>query len=115
MRSLSLIFSVLFLLAVNPAAGQSVRETSSDFSKGISVYPNPAVDEYVYVKMEDLDARKVKLTLYNIIGNEMHIETEVVDQHEIRMRIKELASGYYLLALRDEGTKFKGTYKFLKR
>ncbi|MDL5048848.1 T9SS type A sorting domain-containing protein [Oscillatoria amoena NRMC-F 0135] len=108
------ILAVISLLSL-PAHAQYSRETSADVSKGISVYPNPAADDYVFVKMEDLDARQVKFTLYNIIGNEIRTEIEVLDQHEVRMRIKDLAAGYYLIALREDGTKFRGTYKFLKR
>jgi hypothetical protein len=82
--------------------------------KSINVFPNPA-SEYVHIRLDDLKASQVKLTMHNIIGNEVQIEPETVDQHEIRIKIKDLASGYYLLALRDEQTRFRGTYKFLKR
>jgi predicted secreted protein len=115
MRALNFIIWIVLLAVVLPAHAQALREDKADIGKSISVYPNPATDDYVFVKMEDLDARHVKFTLYNIIGNEIRTEIEVLDQHEIRMRIKDLASGYYLIALRDDGTKFKGTYKFLKR
>lgn len=115
MRLLSFIIAIVFFAIVLPAHGQLSREASADHGKNISVYPNPVADDYVFVKMEDLDARQVKFTLYNIIGNEMRAEIEVLGQHEVRMRIKDLAAGYYLIALRDDGTKFKGTYKFLKR
>jgi hypothetical protein len=43
------------------------------------------------------------------------IESELIDAHEIRLRVKELPAGYYFLALRDEETHIKSTYKFLKR
>lgn len=108
------IVAVLFGITLS-AHAQFSRETSSDAGKSVSVYPNPAADDYVFVKMEDLDARNVKVMLYNIIGNEIRTEVEVLDQHEIRMRIKDLSAGYYLIALREDGAKFRGTYKFLKR
>lgn len=114
MRLLNITIVIILIALALPAKAQFARETS-DPGKTISVYPNPAIDDYVFIKMDDLDAHQVKLTLHNIIGNEIRIETEVVDQHEIRMRIKDLAAGYYLIALRDEGSKFKGTFKFLKR
>ncbi len=115
MRFVWLTILVILFAPALPAHAQFSRETSADGSKAISVYPNPAADDYVYVKMEDLDARQVKITLYNIIGNEIRTEIEVLDQHEIRMRIKDLAAGYYLIALRSDPVKFRGTYKFLKR
>ncbi|MCU0397871.1 MAG: T9SS type A sorting domain-containing protein [Cyclobacteriaceae bacterium] len=83
-------------------------------TKSISVYPNPAVD-FVEVGLDQLNANTVKLSVYNIIGNEVKVESEVIDEHKIRIRVKDFASGYYLVALQDEQTKFKGIYKFLKR
>lgn len=93
--------------------GGSQAEYAS-LTKSISVYPNPAT-EFIEIDLKQLDATKVKLSLYNIIGNEMAAETEVVEEHKIRIRVKDFAAGYYLIALRDEETKFKGTFKFLKR
>jgi hypothetical protein len=53
--------------------------------------------------------------VHNIIGNRINIETEVIDEHTLRVKVKDLASGYYLLAIKDPESKFRGTYKFLKR
>lgn len=96
--------------------GQDGVLLSEKFSMGksISLYPNPAV-EYVEVNLDHLHASSVKISLYNIIGNEVAVESEIIDDHKIRLRVKDFAAGYYLLALRDDETKFKGTYKFLKR
>ena len=87
------------------------RESSPSI---VQIFPNPAV-EYVHVKVDDMPASKVKLAVHNILGNEMNIETEIVDEHELRVRVKDLASGYYLLAIKDEESKYRGTFKFLKR
>lgn len=100
------------LMALGQESAIQAERTSP--GKTISLYPNPAV-EYIEVNLDQLYATKVKLTLYNIIGNEVLAETEVIDDHKIRVRVKDFASGYYLLALRDDETKFRGTYKFLKR
>jgi hypothetical protein len=85
-----------------------------DLSKTVHIFPNPAV-EYVHVKVTEFPADKAKLTLHNIIGNKMDIETEVVDEHELRIRVKDLASGYYLLAIKDEKSQSYGIFKVLKR
>lgn len=117
MRFLSLIF-LLFFFLVNQGSLAQGSEASvldkAEISKSITIYPNPATD-FVNIKLGELDASQAKLILYNILGNEVQIETEVVDQHELRVRVKELSSGYYLIAVRDEQTQFRGTYKFLKR
>jgi Secretion system C-terminal sorting domain len=83
-------------------------------SKSVHLFPNPAV-EYVNVRVEHINMDKVKVSMHNIIGNEISIETERIDEHEVRIRVKDLDAGYYLLALKDEDSKFRGTYKFLKR
>jgi hypothetical protein len=115
MRTLNLI--LLLLVLVSGASFGQVSEVGpekSDVSKAIIIYPNPATD-FVNVKLTTLNARQAKLTMYNILGNEIQTEVEVVDDHEVRFRVKELSAGYYLIAVRDEQTQFKGTYKFLKR
>lgn len=85
-----------------------------ELSKTIKLFPNPAV-EYLSVKLETPHARQLKVALHSIIGNKLEVETEAVDDYEIKIRVKDLPEGYYLLALKDEASNFKGTYKFLKR
>lgn len=87
---------------------------NQETTRNVQIYPNPAT-EFLHIKLEQVPADKVVLTLHNIIGNEMEIETEVISEYELRVRVKDLASGYYLLAIRDEGSNFRGTYKILKR
>ena len=114
LKTFSILTISLFssLMAFGQEGGIYTEKAS--FAKSISIYPNPAV-EYIEVNLDQLFSSKVKLTLYNIIGNELQVETEVIDEHKIRLRVKDFAAGYYLLALRDDETKFRGTYKFLKR
>ena len=85
-----------------------------EISKSVQLYPNPAID-FVNVRLEHVSVSNVNVTLHNIIGNEIRIETDIVDEHTLRIRVKDLDSGYYLLALNDSQSKFKGIYKFLKR
>jgi hypothetical protein len=108
---------VVILIGFHLAGFGQVPESNSHYSisKAISVYPNPTVDDYIHVKLDVLKAATVRLALHNIIGSEVPTESEIVNEHEVRIRIKDLASGYYLLAVRDDETKFRGTYKFLKR
>ena len=119
MRTLNPIFLLLMALVCEVSFAQPVRPYEgqpgmTDISKSISIYPNPAID-FVNVKLAELNAHQAKLTVYNILGNEVQVEMEVIDDHEVRVRVKDFATGYYLIAVRDEHTKFRGTYKFLKR
>jgi hypothetical protein len=116
MRLLNLTVSLLLLSisVVSFSQGSVTLPEKTDYSKLITIYPNPSTD-FVNIKLGVLNAEQVKLTLYNILGNEVQAETEVVDEHEIRVRVKEFSTGYYLIAVRHEQTQFRGTFKFLKR
>ena len=71
--------------------------------------------EFISVRAESTDLRAARFVLYTIIGNEIQVEPEFPENDEVRIRIKDLPSGYYLLAIRMEDTGFKTTRKFLKR
>ena len=117
MRPLNLILTLLLLCLISVTTIAQVTPAlpeKADLTKSITIYPNPSTD-FVHIKLATLNANQVKITLFNILGNEVTIETEIVDDHEVRIRVKEFATGYYLIAVRDEQSKFRGTYKFLKR
>ncbi|HET9487577.1 MAG TPA: T9SS type A sorting domain-containing protein [Chryseosolibacter sp.] len=114
-----MVLVVLALAAFQLTVAQSQPETPSptpetNLIKSVQLFPNPAT-EFVDVKLEQFPAQNVKLTVHNIIGNELQVETEILDEHLIRVKVKDLVSGYYLLAVKDEESNFRGTYKFLKR
>jgi hypothetical protein len=113
------IVIITLLVAVLASSMEGRSQSREDFgqpsSKSIHIFPNPTnnLSEYVNVRVAPFSSEKVKLSLHNIIGNEISVETEVVDEHELRMRIKELASGYYFVTVKDEISNFRGTYKLL--
>ncbi len=114
----SALFGFLLLLSVGSFA-QSGGEGSyaaefRDIYSTVRLYPNPA-PEFVNVQLGMLNVDKVKLTLHTVIGNESPMEIEKVDDHEVRIRVKDMSPGYYFLTIKDEDTKFRATYKFLKR
>ena len=86
----------------------------TDPVKQVQVFPNPAT-EFLNVKFEGPEARKARLDLRNIIGSEQPFDVEILDDYEIRIRVRDLATGYYILAVRDEHANIHSTYKFLKR
>jgi hypothetical protein len=106
----------LFLSFRGMAQGHNepVFPDRTDPVKAVQMFPNPATD-YLTLKLESPHARKVKVTLFTIIGSSQEVETEILDDFELRLKVKDLASGYYLLAIHDYETNFKNTYKFLKR
>lgn len=111
------LFLLMLLLAATVAVAQQKEELAQPervFIKAVTLFPNPATD-YLSVKFEEPHARAMHVVVHNIVGNVLAIETELVDAYEVRVRVKELPAGYYFLALRDEQTQAKSTYKFLKR
>lgn len=116
MRSLNLI--LVFLLSCTVLAkAQSSADTGSftqDPQAKVQLYPNPT-PEFLHVKLDGVQVANLQIAIRNIIGNEMPLEIEYVGSDELRLRVKDYTTGYYLLALRDESAGFKGTYKFLKR
>ena len=94
-------------------AHDSFSPDHGDPAKLVKIFPNPAV-EYLSVKFETPKAKIIKLTLHNIIGNTMEVETELVDEYEIRLRVKDLPTGVYVLAVKEDGAP-QNSFKFLKR
>lgn len=113
---------LLILFATYTVVGQANSDAKEDFAfqqrvdpiRMVQIYPNPAT-EFVSIKFETPIANKVKLSVHNVIGNVMEAETELVDEFEIRVRVKDFSTGYYLLSIKDERASLNSTYKFLKR
>lgn len=113
------ILAFMFLLAGFSAQAQTRDEFGPPSSKNameryVTIYPNPAI-EFVHVRFKQFPANHVKVELFNIIGNEVQVEKEIIDEHELRVHVKDLAPGYYLIVFKDPQDKFQGTYKILKR
>lgn len=99
--------------------GQGIEKTESNATlpetvKSVKLFPNPAI-EYLDVKFEVPQAKQVKLGLSNIIGSKFEIESEVIDDYLVRIRVKEMPAGVYLLSIHNEENGLKGAYKFLKK
>lgn len=118
---MKLVRTIFFIFALAVIGGSAYAQ-KDEFATGshqfdarsVSIFPNPAV-EYLNVKFESPIAKRTKLTVHNVIGNTVEVETETIDDFEIRLKVKDLPVGYYLLALRDEESNSRSTIKFLKR
>jgi hypothetical protein len=86
-----------------------------DVAKHVQLYPNPSVEEWLNVKVGSVKAEKIEVSMHNLIGNKLPVESEVIDEHTLRVRVKDLSAGYYFLALRETDSGLRGTYKFVKR
>lgn len=120
MKIVAPIFFVLALAVLGTSAYAQQKDEATSYGssqidiKSISIFPNPAI-EFLNVKFENPIAKRTKLTVHNVIGNTVDVESETIDEFEIRLRVKDLPVGYYLLAVRDEESNSRSTIKFLKR
>jgi hypothetical protein len=105
------------LIASLAAIGQSHEENythQQELIKNTQIFPNPSVD-YLHVKFENPVAKTSKFIVHSIIGNQIEVESEIVDEYLVRLKVKDLNTGYYILAIHDQSNNTKGTFKFLKR
>ena len=86
----------------------------NDPAKNVQVYPNPAT-EYVHLKFETPIAKTVKLEFHTIIGTSIDLEKEIIDDSEVRVKVKDLTTGYYLISVQDAQSGARAIHKFLKR
>ncbi len=120
MRFIGLFLVVFGLSAFQLGMAQTYPENTAaaaqevNLTKSVHLFPNPATED-IFVELDHFPAEHVSVTVHSIIGNELSVEKEIIDDNVIRVKVKDLASGYYLLAVKDEESKFRGTYKFLKR
>lgn len=114
----SLYILVLLLGTIGAVRAQAPADFAMpermETSRSVQIYPNPAADEFVHVRIDQINVADVKVSLHNIIGNEMRVDKDLVDDHTFRIKVKDLAAGYYLIGVNDEKQKLKGIYKFLK-
>lgn len=117
MRNLKLILIFIFGLTIMAKAQSGFNElidASQDPQAAVQLYPNPST-EFLTVKINGVKVSNLQVVVRNIIGNVINVDLEFLAEDELRIRVKDLPVGYYLLAIRDEAVDFKGTYKFLKR
>jgi hypothetical protein len=112
----TVFFSVFALALTQLAWGQNhdpFVQDRVDPAKSVKLYPNPST-EYLNIKFEAPQAKTAKVAVHNIIGNLLDVESEIVDEYEIRLKVKDLPAGVYLLSVKDDGNG-QASFKFLKR
>ena len=82
-------------------------------SNKIEVYPNPAV-EYIIVEIEAGNLVDTRFEIHSLLGMQMTIAPEELGLGKYRIPVKEFSRGYYFVVVRDDQTRFKKAFKFLK-
>ena len=106
----------LLVLITSQAFAQNHDEgsRSGDPAKSVQVYPNPATD-YLTLKFETPIAKTVKLEFHTIIGTPLELEHEAIDEFEVRVKVKDLSIGYYIIGVQDAQSNSRAIHKFLKK
>ncbi|MGC4023591.1 MAG: T9SS type A sorting domain-containing protein [Cyclobacteriaceae bacterium] len=110
----TLLLFVAVMIGVNAFAQGHEEGRQIDPAKSAQVYPNPAVD-FITLKFESPIAKNAKLAFHTIIGTSIELEQEAIDDFEIRIKVKDLSAGYYIIGVNDSQSNTRGIYKFLKK
>ena len=112
------LIGVLFLsmtsFAQNTVEYPSYSSDDLKLENQIQIYPNPSVD-FLRVAIEESTLENPQIVIHNILGNKLDVISEKISTNEFNVDVKDLPSGYYLLAVKDKSSGFSKTYKFLKR
>ena len=112
----AVLLSIIVLITGQICYGQVHDESfhTGDPAKVVQIYPNPAT-EYLTIKFESPIAKSSKLAFHSIIGSAIELEQEAIDDFEIRVKVKDLPVGYYIIAVHDPQNNSRAIYKFLKK
>jgi hypothetical protein len=91
-----------------------VQQSSLNPANKIEIYPNPAVD-FLIIHIQKSELIDAEFEMHSLIGNSIKIEPEEIGLDTYRINVKEFSTGYYFLVVKDEVTRYKKAFKFLKR
>lgn len=107
------IVSVGFVKAQSGNSAVDKGENATQQLSKIELYPNPAVD-YIMIEIYETGISNIQFELRSMIGNRIEVEFEEIELNKYRIQVKDFASGYYFLVIRDDYNRYKKAYKFLK-
>ncbi|MCK5102246.1 MAG: T9SS type A sorting domain-containing protein [Cyclobacteriaceae bacterium] len=116
-------FFLLFFIQTSYGQDNSIDGNKSELPKlkkeslqietDVELYPNPAID-YLNIKLKNSQLKDVQFEIYNIIGNKLKFELDVVNSDTYKINVKEFHSGYYLLIIKDPISRYNKAFKFRK-
>ena len=112
----AVLLSIIVLITGKVCYSQVHDESfrTGDPVKSVQIYPNPVTD-YLVIRFESPVAKTSKLSFHSIIGSSIELEQEAIDDFEIRVKVKDLPLGYYIIAIHDPQNNSRAIYKFLKK
>lgn len=110
MKRTALIAS--FILIVCFASYSQDVSNTSQLDLTVRVYPNP-VSDILMIQFEDASSETL-FELNSMIGNRVNIVPEKIANGKYKIPVKNLATGYYFLIVKDQKRRFNKAIKFLK-
>ena len=120
-------FTILLLIfLIQPSPGQDIpldgskselpklKKESLQIETEVELYPNPAND-FLTITLVNSQLKDVKFEIYNIIGNKLKLELDVINSDSYKINVKEYHSGYYLLIIKDPISRYNKAFKFRKQ
>jgi len=121
MNKIKLTIITLLIAAISSTAySQSLGELdrfddeSLELRNKVRLFPNPTID-YLSIEIINSNLEDVEFTVHNIIGNIVEVDVDKISNNEFKIDVESLPTGYYLVAIKDNKTHFRETYKFLKQ
>ncbi len=110
----TLLLAALLLVCVNVNAQDDPVKTTKNDKIKVEVFPNPTSD-YLTVDLSKLSLISPKIEIRNIIGSQMRMDIEKLEDKKHRVDVKDYPPGYYLVLVRDVRSKFQQTIRFSKK
>ena len=89
-----------------------------DVTINVEAYPNPTT-EFLNIKISGknttLSAKEYDLTLYDMLGKEVQLDKNWIDDQTIRLDLKQIPTGMYMVNFREiKSTKIISNFKVTK-
>jgi hypothetical protein len=93
------------LPAANATPSRLIQQAKPGDDRTLLVYPNPSTG-IVHLTINNLQGKKVELTVLNVIGSVMYRETlsEMNDRYTKMLDLSKFANGLYYVRLEAENT-----------
>lgn len=118
---LILVLSVFSLVGMAQDSTSNVVVEAPEFENTlievknqVEIYPNPSVN-FLIIEIKNSELERVEFEMRSIIGNKVKIVPEEIGRDKFRINVKDFSTGYYFVIVKDEFTRFKEGYKFLKK
>lgn len=107
-RRILLITSIILLTAIT-SQGQSSREPSTDGTRIMKLYPNPAVTFIKFEAQKNID-KGYSLQIINFIGKQVYEEKNITST--TTLDLSSYTRGVYIYQLKDQSGKVLESGKF---